>query len=294
MAQRFVADLALRRTPKATCSSRVEVCRRAGQPPDAPIITAATPPMAPFSAAANTSSVEEWIQKLSPPLALENRPLKRKRAPSAFCSMSTRNTSRTRPGRDNDIEFLPSHSVSIAASSVLALNERNTFSPPSSQASTTRRANSPSRDNITVLASASPPTITEPSSGLKTRPPQRLTEVIARLEAGLDRGWIPGRLRDTITEDQDFGYQRIEPHAWDESAASTLTDPDPEESYMLRKVKEIWLNARVCQSRGRDENAWCMDVVQLLVKLAIRLEGHKKLWLQSVWVALRFFNSLHC
>jgi hypothetical protein len=83
-------------------------------------------------------------------------------------------------------------------------------------------------------------------------------------------------------EDQDFGYQRIEPHAWDESLARTLLDPDPKESYVLRKVKEIWLNARVCQSRGRDENAWCMDVVQLLVKLAIRLEGHEKLWLQSV------------
>jgi hypothetical protein len=79
-------------------------------------------------------------------------------------------------------------------------------------------------------------------------------------------------------EDQDFGYQKIETHAWDEGRS----DPSPEEIYVLRQVKEIWLNARVCQLRGRDENAWCIDVMQLLVKLAIELEGEKKLWLQSM------------
>lgn len=52
--------------------------------------------------------------------------------------------------------------------------------------------------------------------------------------------------------------------------------------YLLRKVKKIWLSARVCESRGRDENAWCMDVILPLVKLAMRLEGGDKLWLQSV------------
>jgi hypothetical protein len=51
---------------------------------------------------------------------------------------------------------------------------------------------------------------------------------------------------------------------------------------VLRKVKKIWLNARMCQWRGRDENAWCMDVIQPLVKLAMRLEGEEKFWLQSV------------
>ena len=109
-----------------------------------------------------------------------------------------------------------------------------------------------------------------------------------QLEDGLDSGWIPGWLRESIEEDQDFGYQRIERHAWDQSAARSLLDPDvggekrERLAYVLRKVKKIWLNARVCQSRGRDENAWCMDVIQPLVKLAMRLEGEEKFWLQSM------------
>jgi hypothetical protein len=46
-------------------------------------------------------------------------------------------------------------------------------------------------------------------------------------------------------------------------------------NWLLRKVKKIWLNARVCQSRDRNENAWCIDVIQPLVKLAMRLEGRR-------------------
>ena len=109
-----------------------------------------------------------------------------------------------------------------------------------------------------------------------------------RLEDGLDRGWIPGRLRQLIEEDVDFGYQRIESHAWGDSTARSLSDLDVNSQerealvYVLRKVKKIWLNARMCQARGRDENAWCMDVIQPLMKLAIRLEGKGKFWLQSV------------
>lgn len=119
-------------------------------------------------------------------------------------------------------------------------------------------------------------------------PPRKVQEVMDRLEDGLDRGYIPGWLRRPIEDDQDFGYQRIEHHAWGESATPDLSDPDlnAEEHeklvYLLRKVKKIWLNARVCESRGRDENAWCMDVILPLVKLAMRLEGGDKLWLQSV------------
>ncbi|KAF2462694.1 uncharacterized protein BDR25DRAFT_347642 [Lindgomyces ingoldianus] len=269
---------------------------------------ATTPPLSPSIAAVKTTRVEGWIQQLSeaasaranalsPPSTPESRPSpKRKRVSSApvTSTMSTRTTSHKRPRRDTDTEVLPTHSVSAAgaasSASALILNERNTFSPPSSQAGTRspRRANSPSRDNVTVLASASPPTITEPSSGLKTPPPRRVRDVMERLEDGLDSGWIPGWLRETIEEDRDFGYQRIERHAWDQNTASSPSDLDVggEErerlAYVLRKVKKIWLNARLCQSRGRDENAWCMDVIRPLVKLAMRLEGKEKFWLQSV------------
>ncbi|KAF2834338.1 hypothetical protein M501DRAFT_1009755 [Patellaria atrata CBS 101060] len=249
---------------------------------------AVTPPLSPSIAVTKTSRLEGWIQQLpeytlsslSTPNA-DRSSLKRTRptsSPPYTSTMSTRTGSPKRPRCDSDIEVLPSHSVSAAGAasntSALLLNERNTFSPPDSQAGarSPRRTNSPSRDNITVLASASPSTIMEPSSGLKAPPPRRVRDVMERLEDGLDRGWIPGLLRDLIEEDRDFGYQRFERHAWSETAASNFSQPgaDREEcdslAYMLRKVKKIWLNARMCQLRGRDENAWCDD----------------KFWLQSV------------
>jgi hypothetical protein len=109
-----------------------------------------------------------------------------------------------------------------------------------------------------------------------------------RLEVGLDRGWIPRPLRVRIEEDTDFGYQRIESRAWSDSTPQTFSNQDVDNedqealTYVFKKVKEIWLSARICQARGRDENAWCIDVIQPLIKLAMKLEGEGKFWLQSV------------
>ncbi|KAH8726038.1 hypothetical protein GQ44DRAFT_579865, partial [Phaeosphaeriaceae sp. PMI808] len=207
--------------------------------------------------------------------------LKRKRATSVPCAytMSARNTSPKRPRRDTDTEILPTHSVSAAgvASNVsaLTLNETNTFSPSSSQFGTRspRRANSPPRKKIAVLASASPPTITKPSLGLKKPLPQKVRDVKERLGEGLDKGWIPVELRKLIEEDTDFGDQQIKSCAWGESATSNFAVERETLLFILRKVKKIWLNACVCQLKGRDENAWCMDVIKPLIKLAMKLEG---------------------
>jgi hypothetical protein len=109
-----------------------------------------------------------------------------------------------------------------------------------------------------------------------------------QLEAGLDRGWIPRVLQELIEEDTDFGYQRIEPHAWSDSTAWILSEQDADNEdregliHIFEKLKVIWLSARMCYARGRDENAWCMDVIQPLMRLAMKLEGRDKLWLQSV------------
>lgn len=54
----------------------------------------------------------------------------------------------------------------------------------------------------------------------------------------------------------------------------------------MRKIKNIWQNARVCESQGRDGNAWCMDVILPLVKLALRLDGGRQLWIQNVYITL--------
>ncbi|KAF3030366.1 hypothetical protein E8E12_000933 [Didymella heteroderae] len=283
---------------------------------------ATTPPLSPSIAAAQRSRVLTWVEELydktlhrtdtlSPPLTpVRDPPLKRKREPSSTlctCTMSARTSSPKRLRRDSNSEILPVHSMSAAGpgsnASALLLNERNTFSPLGSQsgARSPRRPNSPSRDSIAILASAYPPTITEPSSGLKNPPPIRVRNVMERLETGLDKGWIPEELRKLIEDDRDFGYQRIERHAWGESTANTLALPITDHEgrieavHVLRKVKEIWLNARVCELQGRDENAWCMDVMLPLVKLALRLDGARKLWLQSVQsqnISTEFLSSV--
>ena len=52
----------------------------------------------------------------------------------------------------------------------------------------------------------------------------------------------------------------------------------------LQEVKRIYINARTCSELGRDENAWCMDVVQPLVRLVLKLHGNGKWWFQSVYI----------
>jgi hypothetical protein len=54
---------------------------------------------------------------------------------------------------------------------------------------------------------------------------------------------------------------------------------------MWKAVKFIFLNARDCMKYSRDENAWCIDVVQPLLSLAMDLYGNGKWWFQSVKVA---------
>ena len=277
---------------------------------------AATPALYPSSPVASLSRVKDWAQQLSGlasahadalslPFIAERDPLlNRKRKRSAPCPHRMSPPSPKRPRRDTDLEILPSHSVSAIemASGVLDLNKGNTFSLPASQVTgqTPRRSNSPTRDNVVILASAVPPTITMASSGLEVPPPRKVTNVMDRLEEGLGQGWIPGRLRELIEGDQDLGFQRIERHAWSEGTIQNLSDLriDDDEyirlTYILRKVKQIWSNARLCQLRGRDGNAWCMDVLQPLVKLAIRLEGKEKFWLQSVYIFPRLVGGTSC
>jgi hypothetical protein len=87
-----------------------------------------------------------------------------------------------------------------------------------------RRPINPSRDTIAVLATACPPPMTEPSSGLKEPPPTRVTDVMERLGEGLDGGWIPSQLWNFPGQGTDFGYQRIERRAWTSSAAPDVLD----------------------------------------------------------------------
>lgn len=79
-----------------------------------------------------------------------------------------------------------------------------------------------------------------------------------------------------------MGYQTIKPadfDAGDRRSANELTA-------LWETVRDIFLNARDCKDGNRDENAWCDDVVQPLLRLAMHLYGNTRWWLQSVYVQL--------
>ena len=95
--------------------------------------------------------------------------------------------------------------------------------------------------------------------------------------------------QNALEADTGIGFQRFKPAAFSKTATSDLSNPDhnpavrAELEYTLRKVKKIFWNAFYCKTRGRDENAWCDDVVRPMVKLALRLYAKGKLRVQSVY-----------
>ncbi|CAG5152963.1 uncharacterized protein ALTATR162_LOCUS2981 [Alternaria atra] len=226
--------------------------------------------------------ISSWLEELppTPPADEERGLLKRKRAtpePTSVHQFTTMSAHRSvspskRQRRDSD-DLRPEQSVSAVGSNArpLILGSSTTFSPPGSRvgASTPRRSNSPSRETIAALRVASPPITTEPLDGVESEPPARVMAVVARLENGLDQGWIPGPLEvQALRADTDIGFRRFKPVAFSDTATHNLSDPDldptarAELEYTLRKVKKIFKKALHCQTRGRDENAWCDDVVR--------------------------------
>jgi hypothetical protein len=77
-----------------------------------------------------------------------------------------------------------------------------------------------------------------------------------------------------------LGLQDIEPSAFDRCDKRTLADLYD----TLQEVKQIDINARICNEFDRDENAWCMDVVQPLIRLVLKLYGNGKWWFQNVYM----------
>jgi len=78
------------------------------------------------------------------------------------------------------------------------------------------------------------------------------------------------------------GYQPINStdlnHSDERSSAELLA--------LWKAVKDVFINARDCMAGLRDENAWCDDVVRPLIRLAIKLYGKGRWWMQSVYVPL--------
>ena len=120
---------------------------------------------------------------------------KRKRAMSLPMSAPTSTShysdiSKRRRTDDPD-DIHPEQSASQVGSEILALNKRNTFTPPVSRISAIRRTSSPTRETPIVLRSAWPPVLTESLNGLKDAPPKHVGTLGDRLADGIDFAFIP-------------------------------------------------------------------------------------------------------
>ena len=181
--------------------------------PTAPhVIMATSPPVSPSILTEKTTRISSWLEQLppTPPADEEHRLLKRKRAssePTAVHQLTAisahRDVSPSKRRRRNTDDLLPGQSALAVGLNArpLTLGNSNTFSPPGScvGASTPQRGNSPSRETIAALRVASPPITTEPLDGVEPEPPARVIAVVARLEDGLDQGWIPSWLEVRIS-----------------------------------------------------------------------------------------------
>ncbi|KAF1364339.1 hypothetical protein EJ07DRAFT_172340 [Lizonia empirigonia] len=151
--------------------------------------------------------------------------------------------------------------------------------PPASRVSSgLKRSSSPTRETPLILRSAWPPVLTESLNGLKEAPPEHVDRLGDWLAKGIDFGFIPQGLQHVIKNDPEVGHQTTKPGDFDRSDMRSAG----EMSALWAEAKKIFLNARDCKDAGRDENAWCDDVVRPLVHLVIDLYGEDRWWLQNV------------
>ena len=150
------------------------------------------------------ASGHELYLPLTPPdddSKLRTAPLKRKRAMSlptiVPASSSHRSDSPKRRRTEDADDVRPEQSVSQSGSeNPLALNERNTFSPPASRVSSSpKRSSSPTRETPIILRSAWPPVLIESPNGLKEAPPEHAERLGDRLAEGIDFGFVPQGLQ---------------------------------------------------------------------------------------------------
>jgi len=102
-----------------------------------------------------------------------------------------------------------------------------------------------------------------------------------RLEPDNVERWVPTALKQSIMTDLELGHQQVSTRAWNPDDNDLAVDQNT-----LEAVKDIFLCARHCTENGRDENAWCAEVVRPVLELALSLSNAKKLIVQSVYVVL--------
>ena len=150
-----------------------------------------------------------------------------------------------------------------------------------------KRTVSPSR-HLTELRTARPSIslspITMPHKPLSNDAMERMGRLRRRLGNALKGGYIPVGLKAAIEQDPDFrlsiAMDPIGEEAFDHEDKRTLADFVLVDT--LQQVKKIFQGATLCTRFGRDENAWCFNVVWPLIELAIKFHGKDKWQPESV------------
>ncbi|RMZ71957.1 ribonuclease h [Pyrenophora seminiperda CCB06] len=217
------------------------------------------------------------------PATSPTRSLKRLRAASRYDidnDNTPRSSSRTKRRRKHD-DSLSEQSASRTGS--IVLYDRTVLTAISSA----KRTSSPGRDLI-LLRNARPSislsSMTMLPKPLSEEAMTRLGQLRGQLGSALKGGYIPGGLRDAIEQDPEFqsslSMQPIDEEAFDHTDRRTLADFALADT--LKQVKNIFQSATLCAEFGRDENAWCFNVVWPLMELAIKLHGGNKWRPESV------------
>lgn len=251
----------------------------------------------------NSVSRSNDQQPFTPPSSETPYRPKRKRCSSMPATeRSSSPQKRRRLFSDDDV--LPDQSASqVGTTNVVILDSSTVLSAPSQGSGTTnpKRSSSPTRDHALELRTATPAITIDSLTG--ARPTQPVRDLRNALTSGFGRRFIPANLKaclprcseqlsgtdlgiqDVILHDPDLADE-IEDEAFDE------TDERPLSALLtlLDDVRKIFIGARDCEQNRRDENAWCLDVVQPLLRLALHLHGTNEWFLQSVYVLISLPN----
>ncbi|KNG84959.1 hypothetical protein ANOM_006773 [Aspergillus nomiae NRRL 13137] len=220
--------------------------------------------------------VERWLEQLpatGPILSSDNTSLvdMAAQADTRETTISTSAPRRSYPTKrrrtDNDNS---KRRVSLSPS-LISLSE---CTEPRSSMFIASRQGSPTRDVFNQLRLAKPAIICEPQA---TGPiPGTVSSPRKRLADRFGQGIIPKGLESRIRESDPDDAEEIPESAYFDSGHMS----DAALDVLWNEFEEIRLEARHCDRYGKDENAWCLDVVQPILRKPT--EGSSKLQLTSV------------
>ncbi|KAL4793259.1 hypothetical protein BDV19DRAFT_366909 [Aspergillus venezuelensis] len=129
---------------------------------------------------------------------------------------------------------------------------------------TTLRQVTPTRDILNQLRLADPSVVCGPLALSPT--PESAIALRKCLTDGFGHNIIPRKLESRIRAYDPYSADEIPQTAFSDS--STLSDTVLEE--LWSGLKTICFDARQCDIYGKDENAWCLDVVQPILNSSIK------------------------